>query len=514
MTYDTAFTLNGKTPPQATEMEEAVLGALMLDSDALTNTIETIQTEYFYKLENQLIFSAIHTLFDKGKQVDILTVVQQLTSEGKLEQAGGSYYISQLTNRVVSAAHIENHAHVLAEKYMQRELIRIGTETIRDSYDETNDVLDLLDRTEQRLLEVSDKNLHSDYHQIGDLMKDAMAKIDSAQNRDEGMVGIPTGFVALDRLTAGLQPGTLNIVAARPAMGKTAFALSMARNMAMDFAKPVAFFSLEMTAVELVMRLIASESGISSERLKKGEALNTAERELLQKRSEVLKEAPIYIDDTPQLTIFELRAKCRRLKQRFDISAVFIDYLQLMQASGEINRNGNREQEISMISRQLKALSKELSIPVVALSQLSREVEKRPGDKRPQLSDLRESGAIEQDADIVAFIYRADYYGLTEPDEKGPVLGMADIIIAKHRSGSTDTVRLRFNKSITRFENPATSFGDAGDGMVANGNFDGMRMMTIQSSMNGSTDEPGDNAFPFGNGGGMTAKDDNEEVPF
>lgn len=514
MTYDTAFTLNGKTPPRAVEVEEAVLGALMLDSNALTNTIETIQQEYFYKIENQLIFGAIRTLFEKGKQVDILTVTQQLISDGKLEEVGGTYYISQLTNRVISAAHIENHAHILAEKYIQRELIRIGTETIKESYDETNDVLELLDRTEQHLLDVSDKNLHSDYHQIGDLMKEAKDQIENAQNKDEGLVGVPTGYVGLDRLTAGLQPGTLNIIAARPAMGKTAFALSVARNMAVDFKKPVAFFSLEMTAVELVMRLIASESGISSEHLKRGDKLENWEKEKLRIKMESLKEAPIYIDDTPQLSVFELRAKCRRLKQRYNISAVFIDYLQLMQTTTETNRNSNREQEISMISRQLKALSKELSIPVVALSQLSREVEKRPGDKRPQLSDLRESGAIEQDADIVAFIYRPEYYGLTDPDEKGPVLGMADIIIAKHRSGSTDTVRLRFIKSFTRFEDVEQSVSNGLGGMSANAGFDDNGVKIIQSSMNQNNSNSGDTQSPFDAGNNPSIQDDNNDVPF
>ena len=478
MNYDTAFALNGKTPPQAVELESAVLGALMLDADALTNTIETIQPEYFYKQEHQYIFEAIRTLFEKGKQVDILTVAQQLASDGRIEEVGGSFYVAQLTDRVVSAAHIENHAHILAEKYMQRELIRIGTETIRDSYDSTVDVLTLLDRTEQHLLEVSDKNLHSDYHSIGEVMGAAMSQIDSAQKKSDALTGLPTGYTDLDRRTAGFQPGTLVVIAARPAMGKTAFALSIARNIAVEFAKPVAFFSLEMTAVELVMRLIASESRISGERLKKGESLEEWERQALKASSEVLRNAPLYIDDTPSLTIFELRAKCRRLKQRYHIEAVFIDYLQLMQASSEMNRNANREQEISTISRQLKALSKELEIPVVALSQLSREVEKRP-DKRPQLSDLRESGAIEQDADIVSFIYRPEVYGFTDDDDLGPTLGMADIIVAKHRSGSTGSVRLRFVASLTRFENAGDASAGAGDGMRPNENF-----MVIPSAMN------------------------------
>lgn len=493
MSYDMAFSLNGKVPPQAVEVEQAVLGALMLDAHALNNTIETIQPEYFYKHENELIFRAIFSLFERSKDVDILTVVQQLQSEGRLEEAGGSYYITQLTNRVISGAHIENHAHVLAEKYMQRELIRVSTETIRDAYDETQDVLQLMDRTEQNLLEVSDRNLHNNYHPIGDLMKEAMEQIENAQGSEGSTVGVPTGYSRLDNITSGLHPGTLVIIAARPAMGKTAFALSMARNMAVTFGNPVAFFSLEMTAVELVMRLIASESNISGQRLKNGSQLQNWEKEQLRVKAEMLKGAPFYIDDTPGLSIFELRAKCRRLKQRYKIQAVFLDYLQLMQSSGDMNRNGNREQEISNISRQLKALSKELEIPVVALSQLSREVEKRPGDKKPQLSDLRESGAIEQDADIVEFIYRPEYYNI-DLDDLGPTKDMADIIIAKHRAGSTGTVRLRFVSQFTRFENleqmptdgativpssmNASAFGQSqgqfgvSSGMGANNNFD------------------------------------------
>lgn len=494
MTYDMAFAINGKTPPQAIELEEAVLGALMLNEDALTNTIEVLRPEFFYKHEHQYIFQAIRNLFEKSKQVDMLTVVEQLRHDGFLDAAGGAYYVSQLTNRVASAAHIEAHARYLSEKYMQRELIRIATETLHDSYDETLDVLDLLDNTEQKLLEVSDKNLHSDYQSIADILPSAIDRIENAQENDSSLSGIPSGFTELDRRTAGFQPGTLIILAARPAMGKTAFALSMARNMAIDFKRPVAFFSLEMTAEELVMRLIASESQISSERLKKGEKLTVAEREGLMSKVEVLRTAPIYIDDTPQLSIFELRAKCRRLKQRYKIEMVFIDYLQLMHGGSDLSRNANREQEISMISRQLKSLSKELEIPVLALSQLSRAVETRGGSKRPQLSDLRESGAIEQDADIVMFIYRPEYYQMDE-DEKGPTKDMADIILAKHRSGSIGDCRLRFIKELTRFENNEISY--IGAGITPSSSFDqpqsfgGGRL--IDSKMNSSL--PPDDMF-------------------
>jgi len=450
--YETAFTLNGKTPPQALEVEEAVLGALMIDQNALNNSIQMLRPEYFYKPEHQLIFRAICTLFEQSKPVDMLTVSQQLMRDGQFEAAGGGMYLSQLTSRVVSAAHIEFHSRIISEKYIQREVIRTCTETLTKAYDETTDVLDLLDETERSLMDIDEKNFHSEYHNMSDVLQTALSQIEEAQNSDSSYSGVPSGFTDLDRLTAGFQAGTLIILAARPAMGKTAFALSMARNIAIDMGKPIAFFSLEMTAVELVMRLISSESGISGDRLKKGEKLPEEEKKMLYARTQVLNEAPIYIDDTPQLSIFELRAKCRRLKQQHNIGMVFIDYLQLMQAAGEMSRNGNREQEISMISRQLKALSKELGIPVLALSQLSRAVETRGGTKKPQLSDLRESGAIEQDADIVMFIYRPEYYQIYE-DSNGSTLGMADIILAKHRSGETGEVRLKFVKQFAKFEN-------------------------------------------------------------
>ena len=453
MSYANAFDLNGKTPPQALDLEESVLGALMLDQKALNDTIEMLHVEYFYKPEHQAIFKAIFRLFEQSQPVDMLTVIERLRLDGELEAAGGAYYVSQLTNHVVSAAHIEYHVRVLSEKFIQRELIRISTETITSAYDETTDVVSLLDTTEQRLMDINDQNFRSDYHTMESLVLAAREQIKEIQESDGKCAGLTTGFTALDRLTSGFQPGTLIILAARPAMGKTAFALTMARNMALDFKKPVAFFSLEMTASELTMRLISSEASIASDKLKRGDNLELWEQEMLAVKTQPLKDAPIYIDDTPGLTIFELRAKCRRLKQRYDIQMVFIDYLQLMSAGGEAARNGNREQEISTISRQLKALSKELGIPVLAMSQLSRAVETRGGSKKPMLSDLRESGAIEQDADIVMFIYRPEYYNI-DSDELGSTAGKADIILAKHRSGGIGEVRLDFVGKYTRFENP------------------------------------------------------------
>ncbi len=452
MSYAQVFDINsGNKPPQAPELEESVLGALMLDANALNTAIDILHEEYFYKPEHQIIFRAIYKLFEMNQPVDMLTVANQLRQTGELEAAGGAFHLTELTSHIVSAAHIEYYSRVLSEKYILRELIRVSTETITSAYDETTDVVDLLDKTEGHLMDINDKNFHSDYLPVGDLLHTATTQIKEAGENEDGMSGLPTGFVDLDRKTAGFHPGTLIILAARPAMGKTAFALSMARNIAVDFKKPVAFFSLEMTGVELAMRLIQGEAQISGDKLKKGK-LESYEQVQLEQRTQSLTDAQIYIDDTPQLTIYELRAKCRRLKQHHDIQMVFIDYLQLMSAGTDMSRNGNREQEISTISRQLKALSKELGIPVLAMSQLSRAVETRGGTKKPMLSDLRESGAIEQDADIVMFIYRPEYYGITE-DEKGATAGMADIIIAKHRSGEVGEVRLRFIGKYARFEN-------------------------------------------------------------
>ena len=506
MSYEQVFSINGgNRPPQAPELEENVLGALMLDANALNTAIELLHEEYFYRPEHQVIFRAIHKLFEMNQPVDMLTVTNQLRQSGELEAAGGAFHISELTNHIVSAAHIEYYARVLSEKYISRELIRVSTETITSAYDETTDVVDLLDKTEGHLMDINDKN--TDFRPVGDLVHAATVQIDEASNSEDGLAGIPTGFIELDRKTAGFHPGTLIILAARPAMGKTAFALSIARNMAIDHKKPVAFFSLEMTGVELAMRLISGEAQIPGDKLKKGE-LQPWERQQLETRTQVLNDAKIFIDDTPQLTIYELRAKCRRLKQHHDIQMVFIDYLQLMSAGSDAsNRNGNREQEISTISRQLKALSKELGIPVLAMSQLSRAVETRGGTKEPMLSDLRESGAIEQDADIVMFIYRPEYYGIME-DNAGSTVGMADIILAKHRSGEVGRVRLRFVGKYARFENPEflTNEQLANTFMPQNTGFDsnGAPTILIDSKINKQNDSPdfasglpSDNEPPF-----------------
>lgn len=439
----------GKLPPQAVDLEEAVLGALMLEKEAVNTVIDILQPKSFYKDHHQKIFSAIQDLFQKSEPIDLLTVTNELKQRGELDLIGGAYFITQLTNRVASAANIEFHARVISQKYIQRELIRISSDIITDAYDETTDVFTLLDKAESNLFSVAEGNIRKNYDSMSTLIREAITQIETAKNQEGGVIGVASGFTALDRVTSGWQPSDLIIIAARPAMGKTSFVLSLARNAAVDFNMPVAFFSLEMSSIQLVTRLISAESEISSEKLRSG---NLADHEIQQIHSKIteLAEAPLFIDDTAGLSVFELRAKARRLKAQHNIQLLIIDYLQLMSGGGD--NKGNREQEISMISRSLKSIAKELSIPVIALSQLSRAVETRGGDKRPQLSDLRESGSIEQDADMVQFIHRPEYYGLTEDEEGNPTNGVANIIIAKHRNGSVCDIQLKFISELAKFE--------------------------------------------------------------
>jgi len=437
----------GKVPPQAVELEEAVLGALLLEKDALTIVIEILRPKSFYKEAHERIYSAIERLFQKSEPVDILTVTNELKKTGELELVGGAYYISQLTNRVASAANAEFHARLIAQKYIQRELIRISTETIRDAYEESTDVFDLLDSAEKNLYTIVEGNIRKNYDKMSTLIRLAIQQIEIAKNHKTGITGVPSGFTELDRVTSGWQNSDLIIMAARPGMGKTAFVLSVARNVAVDFEKPVAVFSLEMSSIQLVNRLISSETEIPAEKLKKGQ-LEDHEFQQLNAKIGKLAEAPLFIDDTPGLSIFELRAKSRRLKEQHGIQLIIIDYLQLMTSGNE--GKGNREQEISAISRSLKSLAKELNVPVIALSQLSRAVETRGGPKRPQLSDLRESGAIEQDADMVMFIYRPEYYGMDGADPDLPP-NVAEIIIAKHRNGALKNVHVKFIDRLAKF---------------------------------------------------------------
>ncbi len=476
---------HGKVPPQATDLEEAVLGAMMLEKDAVSAVIDILKPEVFYKEVHQKIFAAILRLFAKSEPVDILTVTNELKNEGELEMVGGPYYITMLTSRIASSANVEYHARILIQKHIQRELITISSDIIKDAYEDTTDVFDLLDKAEQGLFSVSEANLRRNFADMPSLITQAIADIESAKNSDAYFRGVPSGYAALDRVTSGWQKSDLIILAARPAMGKTAFALSMARNIAVRFEKPVAVFSLEMSAVQLVTRLISSETELPASKLKKGDL---AEYEWHQLNSKIhsLTDAKIFIDDTPALSIFELRAKCRRLKQQHDIQMVFVDYLQLM-TLGRDNR-GNREQEISSISRSLKALAKELNVPVLTLSQLSRAVETRPGgSRRPILSDLRESGAIEQDADIVMFIYRPEYYGIEQFEDGNTSKGKAEIIIAKHRNGPTANVRLQFIDRFAKFEEMESSAPDGTNDAYQDDPGDGIR--TIPSRMNTDNEE-------------------------
>lgn len=586
----------GKVPPQAVPLEEAVLGALMLDKDALNSVIDILEPESFYLEAHQLIYRAMKRLFERSQPIDLLTLTEELKKTAHLEIIGGPYYLVELTNKITSAANIEYHARIISQKFIQRELIRISTDMIRDAYEDTTDVLELLDNAEKGLFGIAEKNMSRSYDSMSTLASKALKQIAELKGKEDGLTGVPTGFTDLDRLTSGWQPSDLIILAARPGMGKTSFVLSLAKNAAVDYKKGVAVFSLEMASIQLAMRLISMEAEIPLNKMRNGQ-MTPEEFTQLNAAIERISDASIYIDDTPGINIFELRAKCRRLKMLYDIQIIIIDYLQLMSGGGD-NQRGNREQEVSAISRALKGLAKELNVPVIALSQLSRAVEVRGGSKRPQLSDLRESGclsgdtlimdvtngkktpiktlaersvqhplrvmsmghdgkigqqvmskvfysgrkpvfalktnsgrvikasanhpffkkegwtalehlrpgdqigvphkmgkkryptifwdtihsitlqgiedvydatvpgthnfiandiivhnSIEQDADIVSFIYRPEYYQITEDEQGQSLKGIAEIIIAKHRNGALDTVRLRFTDQFARFSN-------------------------------------------------------------
>ncbi|MCH1538766.1 MAG: replicative DNA helicase [Flavobacteriaceae bacterium] len=442
----------GKIPPQAVDLEEAVIGAMLIDKKGVDEVIDILQPEAFYKEANQHIFTAIHALFETSEPIDLLTVSAQLRKMGLLEKVGGDFYLVQLSKKVSTSAHIEFHARIILQKFIQRSLIKISNEIIEDAFKESIDVFDLLDVAESKLYDVTQGNIKKSSETAQNLVIQAKKRIEEIAKRD-GLSGVATGFEKLDALTSGWQPSDLIIIAARPGMGKTALTLSMARNIAVTKQTPVAFFSLEMSSVQLITRLISSETGLSSEKLRTGK-LASHEWEQLNVKVGDLERAPLFIDDTPSLSIFDLRAKARRLSSQHGIKLIVVDYLQLMTA-GTSNKSGNREQEISTISRNLKALAKELNIPVIALSQLSRAVETRGGTKRPLLSDLRESGAIEQDADIVSFIYRPEYYGIDEwdDDERTPSEGQAEFIVAKHRNGGLDNIRLKFIGNLGKFDN-------------------------------------------------------------
>ncbi len=438
----------GKVPPQAIDLEEAVLGAIMLEKDAVISVLDILQPLSFYKEAHQKIYRAIVDLSSNQKPIDILTVTEELRSRNELEEVGGPFYITQLTSRVASAAHIEYHARIVAQKFIQRELIRVSTDIQNRAYDDSIDVDDLLDMSEQELFEIAEGNIKRETARINVLMQMAIEQIEEASKREDSLSGVPSGYTKLDRITSGWQKSDLIIVAARPSMGKTAFALSMARNISVEHNKPVAVFSLEMSSLQLVNRLIVSETELPSNRIRNGN-LDEKEWKQLDAKIKSLVEAPLFIDDTPAISIFELRAKCRRLKLQYNVELIIVDYLQLM--SGPVEARGNREQEVSNISRSLKAIAKELNIPIIAISQLNRSVEMRSGSKRPQLSDLRESGAIEQDADMVIFIHRPEKYGITEDADGNSTVGLAEIIVAKHRNGPVGDIHLRFRDETAKF---------------------------------------------------------------
>ena len=449
----------GKLPPQDTSLEDAVLGAMMLEKDAYNNVCEILKPEAFYNPANQKIYEAIQTLSANGKPIDMLTVTDQLRTNKVLDEVGGAIRISELTGMVSSAANVEFHARIVAQKYLARELISYSSQVQQLAFDESIDVYDLMQEAEGKLFEISKNTLKRDVIPIENAVQDAIKKIEWAANRPEGLSGLESGYHKLDRLTSGWQNSDLIIIAARPAMGKTAFVLSMAKNMAVDYNHPVAVFSLEMSSLQLVNRLIQNVCSLEGEKIKSGQ-LTQPEWENLMTRTRALSTAPLYIDDTPSLSIFELRTKARRLVREHGVKIIIIDYLQLMNATGM--KFGSREQEVSTISRNLKGIAKELDIPIIALSQLNRGVEGREGyeGKRPQLADLRESGAIEQDADIVCFIHRPEYYKIYEDNNHNDLHGIAEVIIAKHRNGGVGDVRLSFRSDLALFDNIGS--GDPG----------------------------------------------------
>ena len=469
-TIDTSY---GHLQPQALDVERLVLGALMIDKDAFSVVSEFLKPQTFYEPRNQKIYQAIQTLNVDEHPVDISTVIEELKREGTLDDIGGPSYVLQLSHDVASSAHIEYHAHILAQKFLARQLISYAGNIETKAFDESIDVNELMQEAEGSLFELSQNNMKKDYVQVDPVIIKAIEMLQKAAQTAGGLTGVPTGYTKLDEKTSGWQNSDLVIIAGRPAMGKTSFALSLAKNIAVDYQIPIAFFSLEMSNVQLVNRLISNVCSISGSKMLNGQ-LSHDEWERLDKDIRKLQGSPIYIDDTPGLSIFELRTKARRLVREKGVKIIMIDYLQLMNANGM--RFGSRQEEVAKISQSLKGLAKELDIPILALSQLNRTVEGREGveGKRPQLSDLRESGAIEQDADMVMFVHRPEYYHIFQDDKGRDLHGMAQIIIAKHRKGATGDVLLTFKGEFTRFQNPENANGPEPQG--PNGEIIGSRM--------------------------------------
>lgn len=489
----------GKLPPQAPELEEAVLGALMIEKDAYGTVADLLRPEVFYNDKHRLIFEAIRALAAKEEPIDLMTVGEKLRQQGTYEEAGGTVALVELTRRVASTAHLRYHAQIIAQKATARDLIAMAARIEEAGYDETQDVEDLMQQAEAGIFEISQRSQKRDVMQVDEVITEALRRIDIASKNEGNISGVPSGFSGLDKLTSGWQRSDLIIIAARPAMGKTAFVLSMAKNMAVNYRIPVAMFSLEMSNVQLVNRLIMNVCEIEGDKVKTGKMTRDEHQRLYTKINE-LQGAPLYLDDTPSLSVFEFRSKARKLVRDHQVQLIIIDYLQLMNAQGM--NFGSREQEVSMISRNLKGMAKELDIPIIALSQLNRGVEGRVGveGKKPQLSDLRESGAIEQDADMVCFIHRPEYYRIFNDEKSGKDLrGLGEIIVAKHRNGATDEVWLRFRSKFAKFQNEDEACDDdygippaPTDSMSFAGN-----LVSNPDSANYNFNSLGDTASPF-----------------
>jgi replicative DNA helicase len=436
-----------RVPPQAVDAEVAVLGAMILDQSAIGAVAELLDEHCFYKSSHRKMFNAIMHLFSRDEAADLVTLTQELKRRKELDDVGGAAYLSSVLGSVATTANVRYHAKIVLEKAVLRRLISAATEVVHEAYDERDEASDILDRAEHLIFEIAQSKVRRDFVPMREILKHSFEAIEELYNKKEHVTGVPSGFDDLDALTSGFQKSDLIVVAGRPSMGKTAFALNVAAHAAIKADIPTAVFSLEMGKSQLVQRMLCCEARVDGHKLRTGYLADKHWSRLTIAAGD-LSEAAIYIDDTPAMNVLEMRSKARRLKAEVDVGLVIVDYMQLMQGLG---RTENRQQEISEISRSLKALAKELDVPVIALSQLSRAVESRGGDRRPILSDLRESGAIEQDADVVLFIYRAERY-----DPSPENVGMAEIIVGKQRNGPTDSVRLVFRSECTRFENYST----------------------------------------------------------
>ena len=441
----------GVKPPSEPEIEAAVLGAMMIEKEAVPKALELLKPESFYLPAHRLIFEAMLSLFESGEPIDTVTLYEELKKREQLEEAGGAVYLSKLSQNISSAANIEYHSKIILEKQILRGLITSSHEIAKAAYEGTSDAFDILDQAERKIFEITESHLTQSYQGMDRAVRDALEYIEAIHSQSTQKFSVPTGFYELDEILGGFQKSDLIILAARPSMGKTALALTLARNAAVDHDVPVGIFSLEMSTMQLIIRLLCAEGRLNAHLVRTGK-LPSEEGVKLSKNAHRLIEAPIYVDDSPAQTVLEIRAKARRLKVEKNVGMIIIDYLQLMQGP---SKSESREREISHISRSLKSLSKELNIPVIALAQLNRAVETRT-DKRPQLSDLRESGSIEQDADVVMFLNRPEYYGMEKDASTGESLeGIAEVIIGKQRNGPTGTVKLAFVKEYARFENLA-----------------------------------------------------------